>query len=294
MLKCKKPFRGFGCGQCLPCRITKRRVWTHRIILESLMHASSSFATLTYDEANLPAGGTLVPRHVELWLKRFRKELPAGSVRFFLVGEYGDTSQRPHYHAALFGVPRELEALVRETWGMGHVLLGDLTPASARYIAGYVTKKMTSHDDPRLQGRHPEFSRMSRMPGIGATAIPTVSNMLSIPAGLASIDRSGDVPISLKHGTAEMPLGRYLRQKLRDDLGFIDNENSLLQPQWKESRNRARCEEEALQMSALWLGYCTSPKASQMTFYQYRKEMVDQQVLSIETKFNIHKPRKTI
>lgn len=252
------------------------------------MHAENSFATLTYDEANIPAGGTLVPKDVELWLKRLRDKLPARSLRYFLVGEYGDKSQRPHYHAALFGIGPDFRSLVSETWGLGHTLLGDLTPASARYVAGYVTKKMTSKDDPRLNGRHPEFSRMSRMPGIGATAIPKLSQMLSVPLGLKEIDTLGDVPTSLKHGNSQLPLGRYLRQKLRDDLGFIDYEKtSLLRPKWKDDRDKKNSEEESLQLCALWLNYCSSPQASQKPFHSYLKEITDQQVLNMESRFKL-------
>ena len=208
---CRKPFREFACGQCMPCRISRRRLWTHRMLLETLKHDSNSFATLTYADDFVPLNGSLNPRHVQLWLKRFRKEISPVSLRFFLVGEYGDVSQRPHYHAALFGVGPELQDLVAKTWQMGHVMLGDLTVQSARYIAGYVTKKMTRWDDPRLNGRHPEFSRMSLRPGIGASAVPDIAlTLLDTDQGRQHLARLSDVPTSLKHGSSDMPLGRLL------------------------------------------------------------------------------------
>ena len=62
---CRKPFskKGaqFGCGQCMACRINRRRIWTHRIMLEALVSPSASFLTLTYNKENLPDGGTLAP-----------------------------------------------------------------------------------------------------------------------------------------------------------------------------------------------------------------------------------------
>jgi len=168
-----------GCGQCMPCRINRRRLWTHRMMLESYKHAENSFLTLTYDDEHLPARGSLDPSHTQKWLKRFRKAIAPRKVRFYLVGEYGDQSQRPHYHAALFGVGPDgivvnneycsVPDIVSRTWGKGHVMLGSLTSASAQYICGYVTKKMTSKFDPRLNGRYPEFARMSRRPGIGSS-----------------------------------------------------------------------------------------------------------------------------
>ena len=107
---CKKPFRQglmeFGCGQCIPCRIGKRRLWTHRILLESFTHDYNSFVTLTYDESHLPEDGGLNHGHVQKFLKLLRKKVAPAKVRYFVVGEYGEKSGRPHYHLALFGFPR--------------------------------------------------------------------------------------------------------------------------------------------------------------------------------------------
>lgn len=224
---CRKPFMqaniAFGCGQCMPCRFNRRRVWTHRMMLESLVHPAASFLTLTYKEE--PIGGTLVPRDAQLFLKRLRKNMGAapGSLRYFIVGEYGDHTQRPHYHAALFGLGPESHDLVSKSWGLGFVKLGTLTYDSACYVAGYVTKKMTSHDDIRLNGRHPEFARMSLRPGLGAVAVSDVAEALSNRQGWDHIDAEGDVPSVLMHGSKRYPLGRYLRQKLRLEMGLDKN-----------------------------------------------------------------------
>ena len=126
-------------------------------MLESYMHKESSFLTLTYAPEHIPSGGTLVPRDAQLFLKRLRKSISPVQIRYFLVGEYGDSTQRPHYHAALFGIGIGFTDVVKEAWGRGHVMLGDLTLHSAQYIAGYTIKKMTQKGDPRLDGRHPVF-----------------------------------------------------------------------------------------------------------------------------------------
>lgn len=222
---CKKPYvKGitpYPCGQCLPCRFNRRRLWTHRLLLEQQCHEFSSFWTLTYDDQHVPLDGSLNPKHTELWLKRLRRALgPTRPLRFYLVGEYGDETQRPHYHPALFGLSHLESELVLETWSMGYVYGGTLTLESAQYIAGYVTKKMTAADDPRLAGRHPEFARMSTRPGLGALVVPQLADALSDHAGAMSIARDGDVPTSLNHGRKSLPLGRYLRSKLREQLGF--------------------------------------------------------------------------
>lgn len=184
------------------------------------MHTDSSFLTLTYDAEHLPSGGTLVPRDVQLFLKRLRKAISPVALRYFFVGEYGDDTQRPHYHAALFGVGLNAVEDVRRAWARGNIMLGDLTPQSAAYIAGYVTKKMTSKDDPRLEGRHPEFSRMSLRPGIGAPAVSTIADALRNEHGAGFISDNADVPMNLRHAGKMMPLGRYVRSKLRSELGL--------------------------------------------------------------------------
>ena len=214
---CKKPYLSFPCGKCMPCRIKRRKQWAHRILLEAMCHEKNSFLTLTYKTE--PEGGTLVPRDFQLWVKRFRFALSEDGrppIRFFGVGEYGDKFGRPHYHAALFGVGREVTPLVEKTWGQGHVMLGSLTLASAQYIAGYVTKKMTKPDDPRLNGKHPEFSRMSQ--GIGRGAVPLISQSLQ---GVNYDCRTiSDVPHVLFHGVRSLPLDRYLRRRLIPSLGL--------------------------------------------------------------------------
>lgn len=228
---CRNPYAAQGgyypCGQCLPCRINRKRLWTHRLLLETLAHGDNSFVTLTYREDH----ESLDPKHVQDWLKRLRKQFEPLRLRYYIVGEYGTQTQRPHYHAALFGYPSCTYGqsryklyrncckwcdTVRDTWNHGNILLGTLEPASAQYIVGYVMKKMTNPQDERLNGRHPEFARMSLRPGIGADSIPAIAATLE----RFNLDKSmADVPSALQHGKKILPLGRYLRRRLRSHLG---------------------------------------------------------------------------
>lgn len=192
-------------------------------MLEAARHQHCCFVTLTYDDENLPAGGTLVPKHVTDWLKRLRKHIYPVKVRYYAVGEYGDLSWRPHYHVALFGLGLEHSECIEKTWRYGMIHVGTLTRESAQYVAGYVTKKMTTKDDARLNGRHPEFARMSKGKGeggIGREAMKDVANAFFDREGAKYINSTGDVPVILQHGAQRLPLGRYLRAKLREDLGF--------------------------------------------------------------------------
>lgn len=235
---CKNPYvssagRVFGCGQCMPCRYNKRRIWSHRIMLEAGQYKDNTFVTLTYADDMLPYDCSVVPKHLQDWLKRLRKAYEPSRLRFFAVGEYGDVSQRPHYHAALFNFPNCIYGqsqysarrdrcctwcnLVADSWGKGNILLGTLEPSSAGYVAGYVTKKMTSSGDTRLEGRHPEFARMSLRPGIGGDATWEIADVV-LQYDLA--EKAGDVPTELRHARSRVPLGRYLVQRVRVMSGY--------------------------------------------------------------------------
>lgn len=239
---CKNPFQQgshlFDCGRCLPCLLKRRRTWTHRILLEASQYADNAFITLTYSEETLPTSGSLIPEHLTLWLKRFRKAIEPARVRYYAVGEYGTESQRPHYHIVMFGYPNCRRGqsrfglhprmvtsvskccdhcdLISQTWEKGGIFVGALEIKSAQYVAGYVMKKMTWHQDQRLNGRWPEFARMSRRPGLGVGAMHDVADVLM----RFNLDISQtDVPSVLAHGRKQLPLGRHLRTKLRAMIG---------------------------------------------------------------------------
>jgi hypothetical protein len=280
---CKKPFIkdgvAYGCGQCLPCRINKRRLWTTRMLLEAECHQDSSFITLTYapeHEQVLRASETglssLFPKHVTDFLKRLRKSIAPHKIRYFLVGEYGDESWRPHYHLAIFGLPGckygkpkigrkrvsyekngtkywEINQcpckscqLVQSKWYYGFTLTGQLNKDSAQYIAGYVTKKLTNAKNEevkeKLQGRHPEYTRMSNRPGIGALALDGIVEFLETEHGCDFMTELGDVPQTIRIAGQQRPLGRYLRSKIREKMGWkeIGTPKEVLQKLQEEGK----------------------------------------------------------
>lgn len=224
----------YGCGQCMPCRVNSRRVWTHRIMLETTQHAVNSFWTLTYRDEDIPLTPdnlqTLKPEDLTAFIKRLRHHHLPHKLRYFNVGEYGEQTGRPHYHLALFNFPTCERGVtrtnrrgdccricdhVREIWGHGLVYAGNLEASSAAYICGYITKKLTRRGDIRLCGRNPEFARMSLKPGIGAGFIPEVASVILDH----NLDTLSDVPTSLRtHGRVQ-PLGRHCTQVLREHIG---------------------------------------------------------------------------
>lgn len=212
-------------------------------MLEAVQYEANAFVTLTYSDPPLTLGGlqTLAPEDLRNFLKRLRNKIYPEKFRFYACGEYGDENYRPHYHAAMFNLPtcargRTLRLpgsdapkwgqccamckLVGETWGLGNVDLGILEIDSAQYVAGYVTKKMTNRLDPRLKGREPEFARQSNRPGIGAGAMWEIADTWM---RFNLDEKQGDVPVTLRHGSRQLPLGRYLRRTLRKYLGKEQN-----------------------------------------------------------------------
>lgn len=253
----------YPCSTCDVCRNRRKRLWSSRLMLESYTSSDSCFATVTYDNDHLPKTvwtnhdgkiyqPGLYPKDATDWLKRLRLALAPKKIRYFLAGEYGDETWRPHYHAALFGVSALQASIVQDTWGMGHTVSGDLTPESSAYIAGYVTKKMTKKTDARLAGRYPEFTRMSLKPGLGAKAMEEFANAIKKDSYQSLLD-SGDVPFQFRDGGNLRLFGTYLRRRLRGELGY------------------------------------ESTKAPQIALDKYRKEML--QLLKENVNFTPHETR---
>lgn len=108
-------------------------------------------------------------------------------------------------------------ALIGKVWGLGDVSIGEVTRASAAYVCGYILKKMTGEDDDRLLGRCPEFTRMSRMPGLGYYAM---ADMASVVLEHVPLDGGRDVPGAIRSDGRVQPIGRYLRDVLRLHCGL--------------------------------------------------------------------------
>lgn len=216
------------------CRINKQRIWAARIQLEAQFHIQSCFVTLTYNDDHCPKQDgveVLYRRHFRLWVGRLRELYRAenSTFRFFGCGEYGIQSNRPHYHAVLFGVGVNAEPQIHAAWhgegehrkcSLGFTQVAELTPERCAYVAQYTLKKMTAPDARGLGGRPPEFATMSTRPGIGLPAIPWLGHVASSAKGWKTILEAGDVWTSVRIGGRIWPLGSYLRRKLRDYLGI--------------------------------------------------------------------------
>jgi len=257
-------------------------------MLESYLHDSASFVTLTYSDENLPFSEDMYPilckRDVQLWLKRLRKRFANKEIRYYLAGEYGPKTRRPHYHVILFGLsPDELDpdwfyfdgksgpfkpnycrnTPLYQTWELGVVHIGEANRHSIQYCAGYVTKKITRKGD----GLEPEFQLMSRRPGLGCGAVAEIARAVQeVSEDCALPDCGKTVHIDGK----DWPLGRFLLDKLRivtDASDGLEDYVLRLRESYKESQRT---------------GY---------DFLEYLVRSDDQAFVNLEAKQNLFHPR---
>ncbi|UPW41543.1 replication initiator protein [Peromfec virus RodF8_61] len=174
------------CGQCIGCRLEKSRQWAIRCVHEASLYEKNCFITLTFNDENLDLNLSLDKTDFQRFMKRLRKRYCDQRIRYYHCGEYGEILKRPHHHAILFNFDFEDKVLwqkrdnvalyrsksLEELWPYGYASIGAATFESAAYVARYILKKVSGKNasvEAHYRGRVPEFTTMSRRPGIGRT-----------------------------------------------------------------------------------------------------------------------------
>lgn len=177
------------CRRCIGCNQKTQREWAIRGFHEAQLHTefwqnpdtkvctelpNSSVVTLTYDDEHLPEDRALRHRDFQNFMKRLRirrvrrwsRPGAPPPIRYFMAGEYGGRTHRPHYHAVIFGesfddsyLEQSADGQVNrmsyeldELWSqpaypgapptkIGRATVDSFTFAGASYVAGYVAKK---------------------------------------------------------------------------------------------------------------------------------------------------------
>lgn len=191
------------CRRCIGCNQNSARSWSVRGFHEALLHTThwtdidtlittkipnSCVITLTYSDEHIPESGLLVHADFQRFMQRLlnRKRAryksegintPLKSPRYFMCGEYGGKTSRPHYHAVIFGETfsdryeeqdasgqrNQMSYELDHIWSkrttpsapitnIGRATVDDFSFAGAAYVAGYVAKKMNSLADWKHQG----------------------------------------------------------------------------------------------------------------------------------------------
>lgn len=182
------------------------------------MHENNCFITLTYSDEHLPSDGKLRYLDFQLFMKRLRKQF-GPDIGFFMCGEYGDQTKRPHYHACLFGIDFEDKTFVRENehgdkiwnsqsltdlWSLGHTELGSVTQKSAGYVARYVLKKKTLKMTRFKRCRQKMLSENGSSKNTGAT----FSSMHVVPLSYLMEVRAKSQG-TMKNGSEKIPLKKH-------------------------------------------------------------------------------------
>ncbi|UPW40921.1 replication initiator protein [Sigmofec virus UA08Rod_6120] len=261
-------FQKIPCGKCIGCRLAYSRQWADRIMLESTLYREEDcyFFTVTYDDAHLPplqrcidkrTGEIfyffpLLKRDLQLFLKNLRTRYyrlygVRLNLRYFACGEFGDKTNRPHFHLCVMNLPlfdlrvsemfcqkrdgRKIGVLyesdfINSCWMdsksktcKGGIAIGRLTWASAAYVARYIFKKQLgkSRGMPEFvfQDAHTgsdlkfqdQFTCMSLKPGIGA---------LYFDLHKLDIVFSDQVPVHTKSGVQMHKPPRYFDSKTKE------------------------------------------------------------------------------
>lgn len=150
------------CSGCLGCRLDSSKSWAIRGEHEARLHGKSncSFLTLTYKNSRLPVDGMIHLDEMQDFMKRLRINT-GKKLSMIYSGEYGDKTNRPHYHLIIFGENFKSDArpykrshhgfplwnsdLLDATWqGRGHAVVGNFSFLTAAYVARYILKKQTT------------------------------------------------------------------------------------------------------------------------------------------------------
>lgn len=157
------------CGKCMQCLKRRQNGWAFRLKQQQKVATSAIFLTLTYEEPETTFNGhhTLNKRHYQLFIKKLRKQTSA-PLKYYMCGEYGTQTHRPHYHAILYNLPHswiQRPERIQNVWGWGNIDIGDASIQSIQYVVGYIQigKWQPIRDD---DDREPQFSLMSKKMGL--------------------------------------------------------------------------------------------------------------------------------
>lgn len=150
------------CGKCIQCKEASKEDWAIRCDMESRMYAPGKcwFLTLTYRDECCPRW--LSKGHLKKFLRHFWKF--DRNIKVFACGEYGEKTNRPHYHVLIFGydafpdlyivpgaktksgLPVYESKFIERVWNKGYVQVGEVNADAGLYVAGYVNKKTGVND----------------------------------------------------------------------------------------------------------------------------------------------------
>lgn len=225
-----RDYQEIPCGYCEGCRMAHAREWSDRLLMEYTETKKALFITLTYKDENLVWSGlnpTLCKRDGQLFLKNLRKKFSDRRLRFYLAGEYGEHTLRPHMHLVVFGLSLDdfpdkevykvtplgftlyKSKIMDSIWKEGYAPFSAYSYKTGAYVARYITKKQK---DSKILYESlnvlPPYATMSLKPGIGFDFMQRHKE---------EYKESNKLFISDDTSSIEVGLPRYLRLKLEEE-----------------------------------------------------------------------------
>ena len=241
-------FSTVPCGRCEGCKMDYAREWANRMCLELQDNPDAIFLTLTYNDLHLPKApdgyATLDKRDVQLFFKRLRKAFPDRKIRYYIAGEYGTHTHRPHYHAIIYNLSltdftdivsrgsNEIGQLffsskqLENIWGNGFILMSTVSWKTCNYVARYVTKKQYGVDSDEIGSVLPPFNLSSRRPGIGMSQAEKLL-------------KTGDTVFSLNcyDDVHSFPIPRSIIKRIKESGKDVDSLTEMLYNRTMTARN---------------------------------------------------------
>ncbi len=140
------------CGKCIGCKLDHSRDWVCRLLMEYDINSTGIFLTLTYDDTKRLTY-SLVKKDVQNFLKRLRKFYKNIKFKYYVAGEYGPSTFRPHYHMILFGydffdndlikISKSIfsHRILSKLWGNGNIRFSFISKENIAYCTHYCLKK---------------------------------------------------------------------------------------------------------------------------------------------------------
>lgn len=241
------------CGKCLGCKADYARRWADRMMLELETMKKGLFVTLTYEgqtplsydfETGEVYGPAVCKEDCQAFMKAIRQAFDGKNghpgpvrIRFFLSAEYGPKNLRPHYHVILFGLGMEdfpdikpagqnklkqpyfSSERLKNIWSHGNVIVTEVSYETCSYVARYVLKKANDGDLSEYLHLVPEFSLMSRRPGIGADYLADHPDCLEMEC----------INVSTPRGAKKVEIPRYYLRIIQNP-GTENSPNPLYDP----------------------------------------------------------------
>lgn len=162
------PYLYVPCGKCTACRIRRAQEWANRLIYEDSKSKCSYFITITSDDLHVPrvrGQMALSKPLIQKFFKRFRHYFNH-EFKYYLAGEYGPKTHRPHYHFLIFIKDYivdfdTLSECLYKAWPDGNYQIFGCSHAAIRYVTKYMVKAQEDNFKPYVK----PFSLMSK--GLG-------------------------------------------------------------------------------------------------------------------------------